>query len=139
MQKNLAGRQYPLHIYERVDYAEFNNLPDGRRGYIVLPPTALLLTPLALQVLTAFVGPTTAEILVYDDVTNVLLFTIDLTVVATTTIQVAGYDADGARYRFEVNKAGPVATAGVFNIFGSYLIDGRANEVAPENKVVTGS
>jgi hypothetical protein len=134
MNLNFAGRQYPLHVYERLPFAEFNRANDGDAGYLIIPPKTELTADLEVDVTVSYVGPTTAELIVTNMATLAVVATVDLTAApAVTTLQAAGYLADGLRLKVEVNKAGAVATAGHANITGAYLNDGRADEQVPES------
>lgn len=133
MNLNFAGRQYPLHVYERFDFTEFNRAADGDAGYAILPPKSDLTAQLQVNVTVGYVGPATAELIATNAATGALIATVDLTVAAVTPIVVVGFLADGFRVKFEVNKTGAVATAGLALITAAYLNDGRADEQAPES------
>lgn len=129
MRLNLAGRQWPLYIYNRVDFAALNATDDDVFGIISLPPGAFLLTDLHAIVEESVVGPSTAELVFTNDATAAAIITTDLLgAPGTQVVTVAGYYPEGIRIRVTVNKVGPVATAGVLRVIGSYVIDGRATE-----------
>jgi hypothetical protein len=132
MNPNFAGRQYPLHVYERFSYDEFNRSNDGNAGWLILPPKTELTAALQVNVSTPYVGPGTAELIVTNMATLAVVATIDLTAGGVTVLQAVGYIADGLRLRAEINKAGAAATAGLAVITGAYLNDGRADEQVPE-------
>lgn len=129
MRINLAGRQWPLEIFERFTYQEFNGFDSGSYGLIAVPPGSFLLEDLVFSIEASFVGPTTAAMVSTVDTSGAANLNIDLLgAPANSVVTVAGWYPEGIRFRFTVNKTGAAATAGAFRIKGSYVIDKRSNE-----------
>lgn len=128
MRLNLAGRQWKLEIFDRVAFAEFNSIADGTEGFITVPPGSNVTEAITLTVVDAFVGPTTAEAIATNDADDSAIDTADLSSASPTELLAVGYYEEGFRIKIEINKAGAVATAGVFTITGAYVVDKRVNE-----------
>ena len=135
MRINLAGRQYPLAVAERVTYQEFNGLETGSFGIVAIPPGSYLLSDLVFAITESFVGPTTAAMVSTIDSSGAANLNIDLLgAPAPSVVTVAGWYPDGIRFRFTINKTGAAATAGAFSIRGSYVIDKRSNETQDDGR-----
>lgn len=128
MRLNFAGRQWALQLFERADFTEFNAIDDDTPGFVTVPPGTFVEVAITATVDTAFVGPATAQLIVTNDATGGAIATVDLLVGGATSLLAAGYYAEGFRLKVVVNKVGPVATAGVVRLHGTYVIDKRSTE-----------
>jgi hypothetical protein len=134
MRFNFSGRQWILNLLSVFGYVDYNNAEDGDVSYLTIPPGAQVTTAIAINVTTAFVGPTTAELIVTDDSDGSPVATIDLTAGGATSILAVGAYPEGFRAKIELNKDATAATAGAFQSEGAYLVENRTNEIQPEHK-----
>lgn len=129
MELNLSGRQWALNIYERFGYLEWNAASNNIDGIIAVPAGAHVTQAIEVILETAFVGPSTASLIVENDTTGASIATVDLLgAPGATSVLAVGFQPAGFRLRVAVLKTGDDATAGAARITGVYVIDKRATE-----------